>query len=188
MVRAYGLGATPAQITSVVGGGLLTAAPFTGPAAPFVAIAGAVAELLGAIGIGNGCGQTCIAATEYANQFATLIQQNKDAYFSVPAPRPKSVQTQALANFDALWNGLISVQACGNPSLGDPGKRCISERARGGRFDAFTPFRDPIANDPDVYSDSLSVSSVLGPGGLDSSKGLLAVGAVLLIIAGVSEN
>src|SRR5215469_8532482 len=60
-IAAGGTATVAAQIIAgnYVGGAgsvLLTAAPFAGPAAPFLAIAGGVAELLGAIGIGRGCG------------------------------------------------------------------------------------------------------------------------------------
>lgn len=106
----------------------LAIAPFTGPAAPFVAIAGAVAEILGAIGVGKGCGQTCITASNYANQAEALMNQNLNAYVSLTT-RYQSQQTQALQNFDQLWAGLVS--ACSNPALNDAGKNCISQRQSG---------------------------------------------------------
>lgn len=113
-----------------IGSAILTAAPFAGPiGAPIMLVAGAVAELLGAIGIGRGCGQTCIKASQYANQAEPLLQQNLDAYLAVPAPRPQSIQTGALNVFDTVWAGLVS--ACNNPSLADPGQRCITDRQRG---------------------------------------------------------
>lgn len=48
---AFGMGqvSTQTKVTSVVGGSLLQIAPATGPAAPFVAAAGALTELFGAI-------------------------------------------------------------------------------------------------------------------------------------------
>ena len=125
-----GLGQQGQAIMGTVGGTLLQIAPLTGPvAAPFVAIAGAVTELLAAIGIGRGCGQTCIVASQYANQAESLLQQNYNAYFSLSTPRPKSAQQLALSNFDQIWNGLV--QLCSNPALSDAGKRCVSDRHRG---------------------------------------------------------
>lgn len=190
-----GMGATGPQILGVTGGALATAgvtvaalasptigrlAPALAIAGPIGAIAGGVIALLGAIGVGQGCGQTCIAATEYANQSATLMQQNMQAYFSLPSPRPKSAQTAALANFDALWAGLTSSQACGNPQLGDAGKRCISERQRGGKYDDFKFNRDPIANDTNVYADG---ASIVSGSGINS---LLLIGG--LVVAAVAVN
>lgn len=103
----------------------------------------------------SGCGPTCIQATEYANKSADLMQQNVKAYFSLAAPRPRSAQVQALANFDALWQQLV--QLCSDPKLGNAGKRCISERQPGGKYDDARFNRDPIAQDPDVYDDSQPV-------------------------------
>ena len=105
--------------------------PVTIVAAPFVAIAGAVGELLGSIGIGKGCGQTCITATEFANQAENLLRQNLNTYMALPAPRTQSEQQSALAVFNQIWQALISPQACGNPSLGSAGQNCISQRQDG---------------------------------------------------------
>lgn len=184
MVR--GMGASAPQIfgttgtaIAITGTTIATLAPALAIAGPIGAIAGGVIALLGAIGVGSGCGQTCIAATEYANRAADLMQQNMAAYFALPIPRPKSAQQAALANFDALWQGLISSQACGNPQLGDAGKRCISERQRGGKYDDFMYNRDPIANDPNVYDDS--------PAGVLSAVGglnpILLLGGGLVLAA-----
>ena len=49
----------------------------------------------------SGCGQTCIVSTGFANQANAALQQNIEAYFALPVPRPKSSQTAALSNFDS---------------------------------------------------------------------------------------
>lgn len=167
---------------------LLSAAPLTGPAAPFVAIAGAITEILGAIGIGKGCGQTCIRASEYANKASDLMSQNLNTYLALPAPRAASLQSIALQNFDQLWSGLV--QACSDPSLNDAGTRCITDRQSGACkwtaspggwhknadgswsytgygpagsgsacWNYFIGFRDPIAQDPTVVADSQSAQA-----------------------------
>src|SRR5215469_1091197 len=64
--RLYGLGVTDPYLTTA-GSGVMAVAPATGPAAPFVAAAGAVISLLGQLGVGAGCGPTCIAASNDAN-------------------------------------------------------------------------------------------------------------------------
>lgn len=137
----------------------------------------------------SGCGQTCIITSQWANQAATLLDQNIAAYFSIPVPRSVSQQQAALANFDAIWARLV--QMCSDPSTGNAGKRCISDRqagactwkqtadkvppwgtpAAGECWNWFNGYRDPIANDTNVVPDSLlqtasntaeSVASTLG--------------------------
>jgi hypothetical protein len=43
-------------------------------------------------------------------------------------------------------------------SLGDAGARCISDRQRGGKWDWFAYYRDPIANDSNVISDAVGAN------------------------------
>lgn len=170
---------------------LLGAASVPSPASPFLGIAGAITELLGAIGIGRGCGQTCVVATQFANQAGTLLQQNLNTYLALPSPRTQSQQAAALSNFDQIWAALISAQACGNPALGDAGKNCISDRQRGGCkwkdssgncWNWFVAFRDPIANDPNVQPDSSAVSSVAGAFSGISPVVIFAAAGLLLFL------
>ena len=137
-----GLGATPAVSTTVensVASGLATAAAFAGPAAPFLLIAASIAKMLSAFGVGAGCGQPCLLTTEYANQANALLQQNIATYFCPPdgdcsdfvldTPRSQTAQAAAMANFNTIWNELVS--ECSQVS-GSVGQQCISERAAGG--------------------------------------------------------
>ena len=233
-ICSCGLGLTPAEISSVGGGALsvsnvarsgapvstqiessigtslLTAAPFTGPAAPFVAVAGLAAHFLAAMGVGSGCGQTCVLSSQYADQAETLLQRNLDTYFSLAAPRDPAARAAALRVFDAIWSDLS--QACGNPALGDAGKRCITDRQSGACvwrqnktpqypgipqigecWNWFSGYRDPIANDPDVapvYSaPALDASGfnptpagAIAPGASDAPNYLLLAG----LLAGVA--
>jgi hypothetical protein len=50
---------------------------------------------LGAIGIGKGC-ETCITATEFANQAEPFLRQNLNTYLALPTPRYQSQQQAAL--------------------------------------------------------------------------------------------
>lgn len=189
-----GFGALSTTIESSVGQGLLTAAPSTGPLAPFVALAGAISDLLASIGIGAGCGQTCIAASNFANEAAALLDQNIHAYFAIPASRPQSAQTAALANFETVWNALIAPQACGNPQLGSAGQKCISDREAGActwkqtadtvpawgtpPVDACwnwdSGYRAPIADDPNVVPDALASTASGSPGVTTSSSSIVS--------------
>lgn len=129
-----GYSAAAAQIINgnyVSGAGtvlLTTALLVPYPANLFLAAAGALADLLGAIGIGKGCGQTCITASNYANQAENILRQNLNTYLAL-SPRTQSAQQAALNIFDQTWQGLVSV--CSNPALNDAGKRCISDRQQG---------------------------------------------------------
>jgi len=176
------------------GSTIMALAPATGPAAPFVAAAGAIVSTMGQFF--KGCGQTCVLASEAANKHGEAIQQIKSAYWALPTPRPRSAQLAALAAIDQVNQMLY--QTCSDPGLADAGKRCISERlVEGGTApwcptpthtgcDTITTVRNPIANDPNVYDDSAAgqVQQVLdqatkGPGG---ALPLLGIG---LVVAGV---
>jgi hypothetical protein len=114
---------TGSSVAGAIAGGLLAAAPFTGPAAPFVAalglIVGPIAKMFA------GCGQTCVQATTYANQSGTAFDQILDLYYAQPV-RTVSMQQAALQNIQQIVTWLQ--QACSSPSLGAAGQRCISER------------------------------------------------------------
>ena len=196
------------KILASVGGALSSAIPFSGPAAPFVAIAAGVVELLAVLGVGSGCGQTCVLSTQYANKAGSLIDQNLAAYFSIPPPRLKSQQQTALLIFDTIWNDLV--QQCSNPALGDAGKRCITDRQAGACkwtqtgqpmypgqptlgqcFNWFNNGRDPIANDPNVIPDPIipdSVTSAISSIAPAGSSIWLYGGAALLAVALLSGD
>lgn len=156
---------------------LVEAGAVTGPVGALIGAAAAALISVGSL-IANefqGCGQTCVVASNDANKFGDLLKQNLDAYVS--APFNASLQAAALNNFDTVWAALS--QACSDPSLGSAGQRCISDRQRGactwkaspggwnpdgsgsytwqdwgpagsgsGCWNYFVGFRDPITNDP----------------------------------------
>jgi len=202
----------------ISGGGtmILAAAPFAGPAAPVVAIVGAVVTVAGKIiqfvGWGDGCGQNCVLASNWANQAEDLLKANINAYFSSPV-RNESTRQAALGGFDAIWAQLAN--ACGQKQLGGAGIRCTGDRekgackwkqtgvspwpggpAKGECWNWFSAYRDPIANDTGVVPDSLidmgtgsvgsAVDSIFGTSATGSSSlmPLLLIGG--LIALGVS--
>lgn len=137
------------------------------------------------------------AATAIVNDLEPLLQQNLQAYLS--GPRTVSNQQAALANFDSAWQLLTSSQYCGNPALGDPGRACIADRSRGGRWDWASYYRDPIASDPDVRPDptvaeqvSSTVSGIwqrITGSPAPGSGTLLGIGAaVVLVLLAVSTG
>ena len=136
-------------ITSSAGGVISAASKLAGKgASPFLAIAGAVTELLGsifsAVGVGTGCGQTCIVASDYANKAELQMKQNLAAWQALaPEQKTKTIQSLAVQNYDQLWDGLV--RACSDPQLGTAGKRCVSDRDRNGKYPWAVYYRDPIA-------------------------------------------
>lgn len=192
------------------GGMILSAAPFAGPGAPIVAIAGAVVlvagQIISFVGWGDGCGKNCVLTSEWANKAGALLDQLMEAYFGSPV-RNKSTQAAALASFDAIWAQLYA--ACSQPALGGAGQRCISDRqagschwkalppkwpgepATGACWNWFNAYRDPIANDVGVVADSMidtssvgaAVDSLFSSAGGSSSSSLVPLLALAALVA-----
>jgi len=204
------LGATSAASIAAGGSGLILGmAPSL--AMPIIGAAIMAATLGIELILNSGCGQTCIIASNWANNAATLLEQNITAYFALPAPRTAEQKAQALANFDNVWNYLQ--QQCGNPNLGNAGVRCIQDRAAGACtwhqtgqpefpgqpatgacLNWFNAYRDPIADDPAVVtaitvnpagtvgtSTGTTISTPLGT--VDTSTLALAGAGALMLLA-----
>lgn len=185
--------ATGTTVAGILGVSTAVAIPIVGAAIVGVTIL--VAELVK----NSGCGQTCIETSGWANQAEPLLRQNIAAYFGVTPPRSQSQQNAALANFDAIWARLA--QMCGDPSTGNAGKRCISDRQSGACtwkatadspwpggppagscWNWFNAYRDPIANDPNVVADSVSSIASSAVGELETLPAwALAVAALVLV-------
>lgn len=153
----------------------------------------------------SGCGQTCIETSQWANQAEQLLEQNINAYFAIPAPRPQSVQQSALTNFNNVWNRLV--QLCSQPGLGGAGRNCINDRRAGGcKWPATAPqypgqpaqgtcwnwwsgYHDPIANDTRTYNDSIATGAAAvsgaGAGGAVGPAAVTTAGSGLWIAAAV---
>lgn len=184
--------ATGSVLAGTLAGGLAAAAPFTGPAAPFVAAAaGLVAPLTRLI---NGCGRSCIDASNIANEAESKLKALRDQYLAQPV-RTVAMQQTVLQYMDEVFNWLY--QACGAIG-GAAGQKCISERlVKGGAApwcptrvgcDWITTLRDPVANDkpqPDLSTASLSdilSGSVSNPYMLP--LGLAAAAAIAFAVGG----
>lgn len=126
-------------------------------------------------------GRQKVAATQIVEELEPMLQRNVEAYLE--GPRTRTSQAVALKNFDDAWAWLTSTAACGNPELDKAGRTCITDRSPGGRWDWFSYYREPIANDPEVRQDS-AVESMLS---LDLSSPDAAakwlVPALLLLVA-----
>jgi len=202
-----GLGDVATQVSSSVAGAtaaILALAPATGPAAPFVAAAAALVSLIG--NLFHGCGNTCIQATQYANQAGSQLDTLLAQYWALPTPRPYAAQQAYLQTCQQIFAWLQ--QMCSNPALGQAGQRCISERLTqracpstlndsnigGGNIDFcdyWSVFYNPVLNDPNVESPTQSTSSPASTGGsTTASSGTASAGttpdlAPLLLIGGL---
>lgn len=189
-VIGTGISVSSGITTGITAASAATLTPALAAGAVGAAIAGAYALYALLRNVFSGCGPTCVIASQVADRVESILRQNRDDYLA--GPRTPETQQAALANFDYAWSKLVA--ACSDPQLGDAGRRCISERQRGGSApwcpsgtgcDWFILYRDPIANDP--AAQSAAGDSFLPSLGLPADAGLLlpVLGAGLLI-AGAS--
>ncbi len=161
-------------------------ATFGGPVG--IAIAGIIAIGVVVAQMFKGCGQTCVQASNIADQVGAQLVQMFNTYMSSPV-HYQSMQTAYLQQWDAFWQALT--QACSDPNLQDAGKRCISDRQQGachyhtspggwqkdssGKWiyvapgqdgsgntcwNWFVGTRDPVANDPTIIPDPTPTQTV----------------------------
>jgi len=156
-----GLGATGTQVASSITG---TAATIAGSnAAAIAGTLGVAVPIVGAAIAGIALAVTAWLnrmgpkqkrwTSQIADEATAQLQQVKAIYFSTPYfPGNQAAALQAV---DQLLGAIQ--EGCGQTQMGEPGRRCISERlVRGGSApwcptgtgcDYFTEYRDPIAND-----------------------------------------
>lgn len=151
------------------------------------AIGGLISLGLVLANVFSGCGQTCVEASNIANQVESqALKPMLQTYMASPV-HYASMQAAYLNNFDSAWNALT--QACGNPQLSTAGKNCISDRQQGACtwktspggwqqtgsgwqfipygaagsgstcWNWFVGYRDPVANDPTVVPDPSPISA-----------------------------
>lgn len=159
----------PALTTTLATVGTATGALIAGStlfgslAGPIGAAAGIVAGLIQTLIANSGCGQTCVLASDAANQLGDALATAMHAYLDAPV-HTQSMQQAYIALFNQSVQALQSY--CSNPQLGAAGKRCISERLVRGGTAPWCPnpggtgcgwyetLLDPVANDPTVVPDS----------------------------------
>jgi hypothetical protein len=137
--------------------GATAAIPIVGPAVAAVTLA--LSLILG----GGKSGQEKVASTHIVDDLELNPQYGLKANLAAyqAGPHTKTSQAVAAVNFDQVWTYLISAKACGDPGLEDAGHNCIADRQRGGKFDWFAAYRDPIANDPTVQDDPPGAAAIL---------------------------
>lgn len=95
------------------------------------------------------------ATTHIVDEAETLLKNNLAAWNQ--SDKYQSEQRQALENFNSIWNQVV--QSCSAPQFEEQGRNCVSERSRGGKWDWFSYYYDPIANDPNVKPDPITTTS-----------------------------
>lgn len=116
------------------------------------------------------------ATTLIVNGLAQQLANLDAAYLA--APPSCAGQRAALDAYDQAWQWLSSPAACGNPTYGQAGNKCISDRAPGGKYPWATYYRAPIATDPRVNGCDTS-QEVLLPSlstGTYSASGITSAG------------
>lgn len=115
--------------------------------------------------------QQKVASTRIVDDLEPILSENRDGYLNNPQ-RTEADRLAALANFDEAWRYLTSESACGAPQLGEPGRRCISDRAPGGQWDWWRRYRDPIDDGPALRAASPADILNTGPAALFASDPL----------------
>lgn len=167
-------GSTKADVVGGIQAGILAAAPFTGPAAPFVAAIGALIGPVAAMF--KGCGATCTQTTEIANSVQTATAQILQQYWAQPV-RTVTMQQATIQALQQLYSYLI--QNCQKIG-GQGGQQCVADRQPGGKYDYQAQNIVQIQNDTGVVADPVeagSASAVLS----SIPTPLLLAGAGLLL-------
>lgn len=169
-------GQNTGQIVSVAGGtagaGIAAATPilFGAAAGPIgVAVGAVVAGVSQIIGALIHPDYTKIKASQNADAIEQYMKANVNGYLQVNPPRPVSLQSEAVGNFDSLWAQFVQLES--EPSLGTAGSRGIQERGRDGKpswgKNWFELYRDPIANDAQVESGNGITDTLSAATGVD---------------------
>jgi hypothetical protein len=180
-----GIGATQQQAASTVGSALLSSAVYAGPVAgAALAVAGSIAEIVSLFGPNP----NNTYATEIVNQVeADVMQPNLHGWQALP-PDEKTSNNQAAfeQNFYNGWNYVL--QSCNNPQLGSAGINCIGDRQRGGKFDWFASYLDPIANDPQVAINTAAALAASTNASNTTSTDGSGTSSISSIVSGIDPN
>ncbi len=152
----------PNPTSSAIGTGISIAGSAAALAVPIVGpIAAGIGLIISALGIGGGCGQTCVQSSNAVQQWAPAVTQLGQLWQQTMQQQGGCItsaqQQQFLSGFDQLWQWLV--QQC-TAVGGQGGRQCIADRQRGGKADVFAQWRDPIANSPICNSPATASQSV----------------------------
>lgn len=90
-------------------------------------------------------GKQKVGATNIVNAVAAELQKNVDAFLAAE-PKTPALKSLALSVFEGTWKQMV--QALSDPALGKAGQRGLEERSRGGVYDFWEYYYDPIMDTP----------------------------------------
>lgn len=204
MIQQTGLGAgTVPPTASLISTGLLAGSTISaatgGTAAALAAfgigaqavplvgtIIGGIALAVVALGIGNGCGQTCVASTTVVNNVEPVLQQNLQAAQQQAQINGGCLTSAELTVCQGVFSQVWSYVVANCTQVGGPGgSNCINDRQRGGKWDWYAMYLDPINVIPvcsnPVSTATTDISSLVSSVSSGSiSPVYLAAGAFLL--------
>lgn len=109
-----------------------------------------------------------VATTKVVNDIEPLLADNVQGYLN--GARTRAAYEQAIQNFQAGWQYVLD--NCGQPTQGEPGRRCIAERQEGATppwgQNWFQLYLDPIRKNPPTAA---TTSGGGGGGGLETLLG-----------------
>lgn len=182
------VGGTAASIAGAAAGAGLLSLGLATSFVPFVGPVLALGAVIFSIFHNSKSAQEKVQTTQVVNQIEPYMKQNVAAWQA--SDKSCSNQQAALANFDTLWQQVVT--QCGQVG-DDPGKNCVSDRTRGGKWDWYSYYRDPIANDScsnvtnaaSVVNGASDLVGVIGSAtGLSTTEivlGAVALGLVLIL-------
>ena len=155
MIAQLGDAATNTKVATTVGTSVLAIPAVTEAVASGTGLAtSAVIPVIGSIIAGVGIALTAwlnragpkqkIATTKIVDEAEPVLKQNLQAWLD--GPQTQDLKDYHLDVFNQVWNRVREI--CGNQQYGNPGKNCIGDRQRGGKWDWFSYYYDPIANTP----------------------------------------
>lgn len=123
--------------------------------------------------------QQKVATTQIVNEAEPILEQNRDAFLA--GPKTAADKEFAVAVFNKVWGEVVEL--CSDPQMGNPGKACIADRQRGGRWDWASYYLDPILEVEPVPTPTPTIASTLG---LSDLSNILPAGANMPVIIGVA--
>lgn len=174
-------GSTAAAIAGTAG--LTTALAAIGVGAWAVPLVGPIIGLL-ALGVGallsDPNGPLKVATTNIVNQIEPYLKQNLVAAQQQASANGGCLtlgeQATLIGVFNTLWQKVVD--NCSNPQYGDPGKACIADRQRGGQWDWFSYYYDPIMAYPLCSTASDVVGEVESVVSSVSTPVLIGIGVI----------
>ena len=116
------------------------------------------------------------SAVRALNEVEKALLNNRNQYLA--GAGGLNAQSAALRVFDQAWAWIVSSQGLANPALGAWGRVGIQDRTRGGKFDWFAAYRDPIAQDTRITSNPITGAASKVQQALGVSSTVLAILAV----------